>query len=109
VRADGAQLAKPIVIFKAKNGTKLRKEQAQYDDRVHVFYQKSAWADRKVLLQAVDLLPFNAGDLLMLDGLRSHRGEFVEKLRQRGVTCWFGPAHLTDVWQPIDAGTPLPT
>lgn len=108
---DSKQPVKVTVIFRSQSGGKRIKavEKKQYDPRVQVAWQKKAWADRNFCLdwaKHVFRRSTSSVDekLLFLDNLDGQSNpEFVEYL-QKHCNCIvrFGPAGLTDLWQPVD-------
>lgn len=53
VQQNTGSILKPAIIFRGK-GDLPATEKGQYDSRILVLFQKSAWADRDICLQWVD-------------------------------------------------------
>lgn len=109
--ADTQQPVKLTIIFRsASKGDRIgAKEKKQYDSRVHVLWQKKAWADRETCVEWAKEV-FRRGTsradekLLFLDNLDGQIcDDFVTYLRDKCNTkTWYGPSGCTDHWQPVD-------
>lgn len=116
IAADG-KIFHPGVIFNGK-GSVYEGEKHRYKDDVDVYFAKNAWMNSEVMkswaintyvptlqtLQEED--EYTGTVLLFMDNLRAHANpDFINYVTESTNTkVFFGPADLTDAWQPLDGG-----
>ena len=116
IRAEGPQ-PKITIIFRGADAKYYAAERAEYDKRVHILYQKKAWADRptseawvrKVLHPHLEARAFAEGVypsmILFCDNLDSQvYAGFLDALKEKNVCRHLLVAGETEMLQPIDAG-----
>ena len=116
IRAEGSQ--PPVtLIFRGADRKYYRNEIAEYDPRIHILFQKKAWADRptseawvcQVLHSHINertrLEGREPSTILFCDNLDAqvHTG-FLDALREKSVCRHLLVAGETEMLQPIDAG-----
>ena len=105
---------KPTLIFRGQGQRISEIEKASWDNRVHVTFQKKAWADRPFSLGWCDdvFLPFikqenepGEESILFCDNLDAQiQPDFSEKLRSVNSFPDLLPAQCTESVQPVDGG-----
>jgi len=84
-------------------------DEAAWDPRVDVYFQKKAWMDSKLAVSWLRNTYKSAvkgkKSLLLADNLNAHTSdEFKSELRKQEGLLWLFPAGSTDMLQPVDAG-----
>ena len=110
IRPSDSQPVPAAIIFRGKGRVKVE-ELKSYDPRVHVFWQKNGWMDKKVALQWVEKTFSPAVDkshenVLFLDNLSCQCSEefTLNCWRKANTVVYPLPPSSTDKVQPIDAG-----
>jgi hypothetical protein len=113
-RAQGQQ-PQPTLIFRGgPQRTAAQEEEAeQYDDDVHVMWQKKAWMDDDLCVawgewffdQPAECVNIAHNNILLADNLGSQtKVHFRQTMAMSRTRVVLGVPHATHIWQPIDAG-----
>jgi hypothetical protein len=110
IRADGAQVAPPLIIF--RGGGCIRPEEKDALNKltnIRWTFQNKAWADERICLEELERLAEAIKKhcpglhLLILDNLSSQRTlRYRERAAELGIFPLFTPAGCTDLVQPVD-------
>jgi hypothetical protein len=117
VMMHGAEMEQPKLgmFFRgSRTGTIYANESYLYHPSTRVFLQPSAWADEPTMLDWAEavLKPFADAHvpedreyILFADNLTCHRSQgFRDKVHASRGRLIFGPANMTEIWQPVDCG-----
>ena len=86
----------PIAIIFRGTGKVLHKEKQFYDQSVHVYFQRKAWADRNFSVKWMQETRKNPRFLLMCDNLDSHcQNEFLDEIKSLNGSRYLLPAGET--------------